>query len=213
MAQPTKLSSLSIFFPCFNEAANLKHLVTKALEIIPTLTRDFEIIIVNDGSTDNTLALASSLAAIDPHLRVVSHPKNQGYGAALKTGIAASNKEWIFFTDGDQQFDLSELSVFIPHTASHRVVIGYRPYRAEGFIRALNAKLFKRFIDILFRVHVKDIDCAFKLFHQDVIKPLPLMSSGAMISAEILYRLKKKKIDFKQIPVHHYPRRFGQPTG
>jgi hypothetical protein len=146
-------------------------------------------------------------------IRLVSHPKNQGYGAALKTGIAASNKEWIFFTDGDQQFDLSELSVFIPHTASHRVVIGYRPYRAEGFIRALNAKLFKRFIDILFRVHVKDIDCAFKLFHQDVIKPLPLMSSGAMISAEILYRLKKKKIDFKQIPVHHYPRRFGQPTG
>lgn len=207
------VSSLSAFIPCFNEEANVEAAVTTLIKVIQHITPDYEIIIIDDGSRDRTASIARQLAKDKPQIHLVSHATNLGYGAALRSGFRAATKEWVFFTDGDLQFDVSELAKFIPYTQTYNVVIGYRTSRAEGGIRALNARLFKLFIDILFRVHVKDIDCAFKLFKTQTIKSLPLTSTGAMISAEILYRLKKKNILFKQLPVKHYPRRYGSPTG
>ncbi len=207
------LTSISIFFPCYNEELNIKPTIEAATKTISKIAKRYELIIINDGSTDGTEKIAKDIAKNDVHIRVVSHPYNLGYGAALKTGIKESKYDWVFFTDGDLQFDLSELSLFIPYTTKYNVIIGYRKDRAEGQSRARNAKLFKVFIDILFRLHVKDIDCAFKLFKRSTLQSLTIESSGAFTSSEILYKLKKKKEVFMQIPVTHYPRKWGTPTG
>lgn len=208
-----KLASLSVFFPCFNEEQNVPIMVQQALSVLPQLTDQFEIIIVNDGSRDKTKQTAERLAQQHPQLRVVSHQQNRGYGASLRTGFKASRYDWIFYTDGDAQFDLQELEKFTAQAKNYQAILGYRQQRAEGFKRLLFAQLYKLYIDLLFRVHVKDIDCAFKLIKSDLIKDLDLFSNGAFISAELLYKLKKKKVRFKELPVDHYPRQHGRSTG
>jgi glycosyltransferase involved in cell wall biosynthesis len=213
MAGMNKVSSLTVFFPCFNEEKNIRPLVTAYLEVLPQIAGKFEIIIINDGSTDRTSEITRKLSRKYPQVKLINHLHNQGYGASIRTGINHAQFDWVFFTDGDGQYEPRQLLEFIPHTPEFKAIIGYRTNRAEGSLRAFNARLFKLFIDLLFRVHVKDIDCAFKLFQTDTVSSFPLISTGAMISAEILYRLKKKRIRFKQLPVVHLPRRFGRPTG
>lgn len=208
-----KLSSLSVFFPCFNEEKNLPQLIKQALNYIPTIAEQYELIIVNDGSQDNTQAVAQELSQRYQPVRVVSHERNLGYGAALQTGFARSRYEWIFFTDADLQFDITELQRFLPYTDQFKAIIGYRRQRAEGGLRAFNARLFKLYIDVLFRLHVRDVDCAFKLLRADHMRSLDLFSQGAFISAEFLYKLKKQGVKFKQLAVNHYPRQHGEPTG
>lgn len=208
-----KLPSISVFYPCFNEEENIPHFVDEALEVLPEIARKFEIIIVNDGSRDNTKQVGAKLAKKHSQVRLVNHSQNRGYGAALQTGFKAAQYEWVFFTDGDLQFQLKQLKKFVPHTEKYDVIIGYRRKRAEGFLRAFNARLFKVYIDLLFRVHVKDIDCAFKLLRTKTIQSLKLTSTGAFTSAEFLYRLKKMHVPFKQLPVDHQERKYGSPTG
>ncbi len=209
-----KLSSLTAFFPVYNEEKNIPHFVAEALTELPKLAKKFEILIINDGSKDTSASVANALAKKYPDVvRVIHHEKNLGYGAALRSGFSAATHEWVFFTDGDQQFKLQQLEKFIPFTETHKVIIGYRVQRAEGKVRAANARLFKLFVDILFRLHVIDIDCAFKLFDTKLMQSLPLESNGAFISSEFLYRLKKKRYKFKQLPVAHQKRRFGSPSG
>lgn len=208
-----KLKSLSVFFPVYNEEANLELLIEKADRVVSTLANRYELLIINDGSTDDSLKIVRQLAHKYPHLKVISHPQNKGYGEALKTGIKNSHYEWIFWTDGDLQFDLAELANFIKVTDYYQAILGYRKKRAEGLSRSLNANLFKLYIDLLFRLHVKDIDCAFKLIAAKPLKTLELTSGSAFTSAEILYRLKKQNIKFKEIAVQHYPRLYGHPTG
>jgi glycosyltransferase involved in cell wall biosynthesis len=208
-----KLTSLTAFFPCFNEEANVQPMVEQFLSVLPKVAKKFEVLIINDGSADQTGKIAEQLSKQHKNVRVIHHPKNLGYGASLRTGFAKAKHEWIFFTDGDMQFDVSQLQQFVPHTKTHDVIIGYRKRRAEGNLRAFNANLFKRYIDLLFRLHVKDIDCAFKLLKRNIIQKLPLQSTGAFTSAEFLYRLKKQGHRFRQVAVDHYPRQFGKPTG
>lgn len=207
------LKSLTVFFPVFNEEKNIPLLIDLASKIIPQLASDYELIIIDDGSTDQSLNIAQELIANKKQWLIIAHPKNLGYGEVLKTGIKAAKKEWLFFTDADLQFNLQELTDFLPYTNQYQAIIGYRVKRAEGFSRSINARLFKTYIDLLFRLHVKDIDCAFKLIKTDLLKNLTLNSGSAFTSSEILYRLKKKKIKFKELPVSHYPRRYGEATG
>lgn len=209
----TQLTSLSVFLPCYNEEKNIPLIVEKLDAFLPTIAKTYEIIIVNDGSTDRTIDIVNTLKKKHSTLRLMSHETNRGYGATLRTGFVQSRFDWIFFTDGDGQFDVTQLKTFVPFTTNFDVVIGYRVHRADGQLRAFNASLFKLFVDILFRVHVKDIDCAFKLIRADRIKNLPLESTGAFISSEFLYRFKKMRVAIKQLPVNHYPRKFGTPTG
>jgi len=208
-----QLSSLSVFFPCFNEADNLPTILNQALLVLPKLAKKFEVIVVDDGSTDQTKQLVKKFSEQFPVISLVSYQHNKGYGAAIRSGIKASRYDWIFYTDGDAQFDLTELEKFVEKTSSSQVILGYRKSRAEGFKRVMFAWLYKLYIDLLFRVHVKDIDCAFKLFRAKELKQLDLFSTGAFISSEILYRLKKKKVKFVQIPVNHFPRKYGSATG
>lgn len=207
------LKSLTVFFPVFNEEENIPLLIDSASRIIPQLALDYELIIIDDGSTDQSLNIAQELTANKKQWLIIAHPKNLGYGEVLKTGIKAAKKEWLFFTDADLQFNLQELTDFLPYTNQYQAIIGYRVKRAEGFSRSINARLFKTYIDLLFRLHVKDIDCAFKLIKTDLLKNLTLNSGSAFTSSEILYRLKKKKIKFKELPVSHYPRRYGEASG
>jgi glycosyltransferase involved in cell wall biosynthesis len=208
-----KLKSLSVFFPVFNEEANLEVLITQALRIIPTLASKYELLIINDGSTDDSLQIAQKFSKKHKEIKVFTHEKNIGYGEALKIGVKKSQYDWIFWTDSDLQFDLAELANFVKETNKNEAIIGYRKKRVEGFRRNMNAGLFKLYINLLFRLHVKDIDCAFKLFRADLLKKLKLSSGSAFTSAEILYRLKKKGVKFKEIAVNHYPRLYGQATG
>lgn len=214
-AKPSqKLRSLSVFFPCYNEEKNIPIFVEDALQVLPTVAKKFEIIIVNDGSTDHSKKVIQKMIRKYPdNIRAVHHPKNKGYGASLLSGFEAAQYEWVFFTDGDLQFALGQIALLTKHAQKYRVIIGYRKRRADGFIRSRNAWLYKKYIDLLFRVQVKDIDCAFKLLRKDDIDSLNLESTGAFISAEMLYKLKKKKVAFKQVPVDHFPRKFGKPTG
>lgn len=208
-----KLRSLTVFFPCYNEEANVKRMVEHFEEVLPRFAKKFEILIIDDGSTDKTGKIAKKLSKTHEAVRLIQHPKNKGYGASLRTGIAEAQYDWVFFTDGDMQFDVAQLEDFIPFTKEYQVIIGYRMTRADGNFRAMNARIFKLYIDLLFRLHVKDIDCAFKLFKRTKVQSLHLQSTGAFTSAEMLYRLKKLGEKFHQLPVSHYPRQFGTPTG
>lgn len=210
----TKLSSLSVFFPCYNEAENVSAQVAEFLQFLPRVAKKFEIIIVNDGSQDATGERAEQLALQHPKVvRVVHHEINQGYGVALRTGIMSSTYDWIFFTDGDHQFYARDLQRFIPLALPNHSVIGYRFNRAEGKRRRLNAFLFAVYIRLLFGLYVRDIDCAFKLLPGKLMRSLPLQASGAFISSEMLLTLQEHGVTIHQLPVRHRERRYGKPTG
>ena len=209
----TKVPSLSVFFPAYNEQPNLETLITKADSTISQVAKNYELIVVNDGSTDHTVETVHELQKRFPHLKLISHAENLGYGAALKTGFATAKFDWIFFTDADLQFDIDEIKLLLPFTPDYQVIIGWRKTRAEGSTRAFNAKLFKMYIDLLYRLHVRDIDCAFKLMKRELIQSIHLESTGAFTTAELLYKLKKKGVRVKEVAVSHYPRFMGNPTG
>lgn len=210
---PKKLTSLSVFFPCYNEEKNVEESVRKTKAVMADVTDDYEIILVNDGSRDRTAEVIDRLAKEDPRIKGVHHPQNRGYGGAVQSGFKAATKDWVFFSDGDLQFDMAELKTFIPYTEQTDGVIGYRIKRAEGFGRARNAYLFKMFVNMLFQLGVRDIDCAFKLVKNSRVKQFDLISNGAVISTELLFKLKRTGVKFVELPVHHYLRQHGTQTG
>ena len=208
-----KLKELSVFFPFYNEEVNIAGQTEDALKYVPQFAEKFEIILVNDGSTDDTAKIGRQLAAKYSHVKFVNHEKNKGYGGALKSGFETAQYEWVFFADGDRQFNLEELSKLVSKVGLADLIIGYRKDRADIFIRTLNAKLFNLLIRILFGLKVRDIDCAFKLIKKSVLNSLELKSDGAMISAELLIKAKKKGYKIIEVPVEHYPRQVGSSTG
>ena len=214
-AAPVRLSGLTVFFPCHNEEANVERVVGAALEAAAGLTDDYEVIVVDDGSADRTAELTEALAEANPHVRLVRHPKNRGYGGALKSGFAAATKDWIFFSDGDGQFDLGELPALADLVADGEcdLALGYRIKRADPFIRLVNAKLYKGLIRVLFGLKVRDIDCAFKLIRRAVFEKVTLEAEGALISAELLIKAKKAGFRMRETGVHHYPRQAGEQSG
>jgi len=205
--------NLSVFFPAYNEERNVERMVEALERVLPQVAEDFEIIIVNDGSMDKTGEIADRLVKEDPKVRVVHHERNLGYGAAIRSGINACRKEYLFFTDGDGQFDVSQLSLFIPLMPEYDAVIGFRLNRQDPWIRKLNAWAWNRLVRLMFGLKVRDIDCAFKLFHRKVFKDIELESSGAMISTEMLVKIKKKGYKLHEVGVFHSPRLAGKQTG
>jgi len=205
--------SLSVVFPAFNEEKNISATIKEATGVAESLTQDFEIIIVDDGSTDSTRVVLAEEATKNPKLRTITHQTNQGYGAAVWSGITASTKEYVFFSDSDLQFKLDELAGFIQHLLEYDAVLGYRAKRQDPFMRLLDAKAWNLLNRLLFGLKIKDIDCAFKLFKAGFVKDLPIRSRGAMFSAELLILLKNRGAKIKELPVTHLPRKAGSPTG
>ena len=217
-AQHSKVAALSVFFPSYNEEANIEETVTKALAILPTVAREWEIIVVNDGSSDRTGEIAESMAAKEPRIRVITHSPNRGYGAALKSGLYNARFDLIAFTDADGQFDLAEISQFLETKAKTGAdaVIGYYLKRQVPFYRILGSKLlWEPAVYLLFGLKVRDIDCGFKLIDKKVADRITDLESerGPFISSELLIKAKKAGFRIVEIGVHHYPRRGGKATG
>ena len=208
-----RYKSISIFFPAYNEETNIKYTVLGAKKVTEKLFSDFEIIIINDGSTDRTGKIADKLAQKHQEVKVVHHKPNRGYGGALISGFKQAKKELVFFSDADLQFDLKEIKNLLFYIDRYDIVIGYRNPRKDPPLRILNAFGWKLLNRILFDLKIKDIDCAFKLFRQKVIRSIKIESKGAMVSAELLIKLRDKGYKFKEVPVKHLPRISGKPTG
>lgn len=208
-----KVTSISIFFSAYNEQDNIAKSVAKAQAILEKITRDYEIIIINDGSKDKTGIISDELAKKNSKIKVVHHNPNQGYGGAVISGLKASTKDYVFFTDADLQFNLDEITKLIEYLPEYEVVLGYRAIRKDPLMRTINAKLWNFLNRLLFGLKVRDIDCAFKIFKRSVIKDIDLKSRGAMVSAELLIRLQKNGVKWQEIAVTHLPRTAGSPTG
>lgn len=212
----TKLTSLSVFFPAYNEEGNIAEAIRRALVAIPKVAKKYEIIVVNDGSTDKTKQEALKMAARYPGVVRVVSQKNKGYGGALKRGFAESRYDWIFFTDADLQFDLQEITRLLRPAQTVDMVLGYRMKRADGWKRILLAQMLKIWNRFWFNypLEIKDTDCAFKLIRRHVMKTIePFISDGAMISTELILKAQYANFSWKQVGVSHYLRLSGKPTG
>ncbi|HUW22070.1 MAG TPA: glycosyltransferase family 2 protein [Candidatus Bathyarchaeia archaeon] len=212
-----KLKSISVFFPAYNEEGNIESVVAKTLEILPKIAQEWEILIINDGSTDRTGAVADQLAIRNKRIRVIHHQTNQGYGSGLKEGFYGSRFGLIAFTDADGQFDFSEISQFLEtkKKTGADIVIGYRINRQDSFVRQLFGRGWTFLANFLLGIKVKDVDCGFKLVDKKVIDSIPRLISvrGGMISPELLAKAKKAGFKIAEVGVHHYPRKRGRSTG
>jgi glycosyltransferase involved in cell wall biosynthesis len=212
-----RVARLSYFFPAHNEEANLAGLVDEAIETLPTLADEYEVVIVNDGSRDATAQLSEAQAAAHPGIvRVVHHSTNLGYGAALRTGFRTARFELVAFTDGDRQFRVEDLGRLISRLAASDeldAVVGYRIKRADPPVRTLYARLYRLANRIFFGLRVRDVDCACKIFRRRALVGLRVESSGAFFSAELLIKLSARGRSVAEVGVPHFPRTAGSPTG
>lgn len=205
--------SLSLVLPAHNEESNIQYVIDDALRALPRFTDTFEIIVVNDGSRDKTRTIVEDFAAADGRIKPVHHQQNQGYGAALRSGFAATTGDHVMFMDADRQFDINDLALLSPFVSSFDVVAGIRRERNDPLVRRLNAEIFNVVVRILFGVHLRDIDCAFKVFRGDLLRSLTLNAPGALINTEMQAKLRRKGATVQQVAVHHFPRVAGTATG
>jgi len=205
--------SITVFFPCHNEQANVKCVVEQAAKVLDALEADYEVIVVDDGSTDATGQIADALAQADPHIRVVHHSRNLGYGAALQSGFRAATKDLVFYTDGDGQFDVGEMPALLPLLVDYDIVSCYRMNRQDNLIRRINGWLWTRVVCLAFSLKIRDVDCAFKLYKRVIFDEIKMESTGALIDTEILARAVRQGYRITQQGVRHYPRTAGQQTG
>lgn len=209
-----KLSELSIFFPFWNEEKNIESIVRNAIPIAEKVAARWEIIIIDDGSSDKTLIKAELLAKTYDNVKVISHSPNRGYGAALKEGFRNAKYNTIVFTDGDDQFDFAEVTKFIEKISSVDIVIGYRKKRRDNFVRHILMNLLKIWDYFFFGFYFRDIDCGFKMFTRSAVQSImPLKTEGAIITTEILAKAKLKKLKIAEVQVSHYPRKYGDQSG
>lgn len=205
--------TLSVVLPAHNEVSNLRTVVERAEHVLPSLVGNFEIVVVNDGSTDGTKELADHLASESEAVRVVHHQRNRGYGKALTSGFDASSGEWIMIMDSDQQFDIADLIFLSPFTRDHDLIAGYRINRNDARYRLIYAGIFRFAVRIMFGIRFRDIDCAFKLIRGSLIRGMHLTSPGALISTEILAKAQRAGARTVEIGVNHYSRQSGQSSG
>jgi hypothetical protein len=213
--QPTPRipGSLSLVLPAFNEEANVGIVVRDSLRELPAFTDSFEIIVVDDGSRDNTAGVVAELASTDDRVRLIRHGRNRGYGAALTTGFRESTGDYVMFMDADRQFDIADLRLLAPFAAEYDIVAGFRMERNDPLHRRVFAEAFNVAVRVLFGVHLRDIDCAFKLFRGDLLRGMSLSAPGALINTEIQAKARRQGASLQQVGVHHYPRVAGQPSG
>jgi glycosyltransferase involved in cell wall biosynthesis len=211
------IKSLSVFFPVYNEEKTIQNTVVKAKNVLEKIVNKWEIIVVNDGSTDRTAGIVEKIIQNDSRIRIITHFSNRGYGAALKTGFYTSQYPWIAFTDSDGQFDFKEITKFTEKQkeTDADLVIGYYLDRKVSFWKKITSRIWELLVNLLFGLKVRDIDCAFKLISKKVIDKIPKLESerGAFISSELLIKAKKSGFKIVEIGVTHYPRKEGKGTG
>src|SRR5438067_34263 len=207
------MMSISAVLPAYNEQDVIERTVQAVDAALAQLVDDYEIIVVDDGSRDATATRLTELRERCPHLRVVTHAQNLGYGAALAGGFSAATKDLVFLTDGDKQFDVAQLADFLPLPDDADLCIGYRAPRADPWLRRFYGWGWNLLVSRLFGYTARDIDCAFKLFRREVWERTEVRASGATFSAEFLIKARRLGYQLRERPVRHYPRPAGQPTG
>ena len=213
MTEPAHLPGISVFLPCHNEEGNVER-VAAALEAeLPGVAGRHEIIIVDDGSRDRTGEIADRLAAANPHFKVVHHPVNRGYGAAVISGIRACHEPWVVLCDGDGQFAAADIARLAAKVPEYDVVVGHRAHRADPLMRRINGKAWTVLMRLLLGIRVSDIDCGLKLFRRDLLDGIDLQAKGAMISAELMAQLAGRGAKICEVEVRHLPRLTGEQSG
>jgi glycosyltransferase involved in cell wall biosynthesis len=205
-----KISSISAVFPAFNDGGTIASMVAAASIALHQVTEDFEIIVVNDGSLDYTSTMLAEISTRYPELRVITHPSNQGYGAALRTGFSAATKDWVFYTDGDSQYNPLELVNLVGalHSGAD-AVNGYKLSRNDSLIRILIGRAYHYFVKFLFRLHIRDVDCDFRLIPRHILEEIDLKSVSGAICLELVKKIEDAGYVFAEIPVNHYSRKYG----
>ncbi len=207
----TRTPGLSVFFPAYNDSGTIASLVISARQTAASLTPDFEIIIVNDGSADATAQIVDELARTYPEVRVVHHASNRGYGAALRSGFAAATRDLVFYTDGDAQYDPSEMVILWNALRSHiDLVNGYKISRSDPFHRVLIGRIYHHTVKLLFGLRVRDVDCDFRLLRRSIFDRVALETSSGVICLEMMKKIQDSGFSVAEVPVHHYHRAYGK---
>ena len=202
---------LTMFFPAYNDGGTIASLVIRAVQVAARLTPNFEVIVVNDGSTDATRDIADELARTYPQVRVVHHEQNRGYGGALRSGFAAATKELVAYTDGDAQYDPAELEVLWKHlTPGADMVTGYKISRSDPWHRIVIGRIYHHTVKILFRLRVRDVDCDFRMLRREIFDRVRLEGDTGVICLEMMRKIQDAGFRVVEVPVHHYHRAHGQ---
>jgi glycosyltransferase involved in cell wall biosynthesis len=205
------VEAVSVFFPCYNDEATIAWMVEVAVATLGRIgVDDAEVIVVNDGSSDRSAAILEELMTREPRLRVVTHEQNRGYGGALLSGFAASKKQWVFYTDGDGQFDPAELELLAQRASDDvDVVQGYKLRRADGVLRAVIGRVYHRFVKLMFGLRIRDTDCDFRLIRRNALDRVTLVHTTGVICVELVRKLQDAGARFTEVGVHHYRRVHG----
>lgn len=207
------LHSISVVLPAYNEVENVGVAVERTIGALASLAAEDEVIVVDDGSSDGTAdAVLPLLEAHPGRVRLFRHLDNLGYGAAIRTGFHNAKGDLIFYTDADNQFDIAELKSFLPLISEHDIVVGFRVYRYDPVLRSMASWVYNRIVNVLFRVHVRDVDCAFKLFRREVVDQMQIDSTDFFVDTELLARARKRNFRIVERGVRHYPRTAGVTT-
>jgi glycosyltransferase involved in cell wall biosynthesis len=203
-------TSISAFFPAYNDAGTIASMVVVADQTLRDLTDDYEIIVVNDGSPDHTGAILEDLEARYPRLRVITHSVNRGYGGALRSGFAHATKDLVFYTDGDAQYDPRELARLLPAlSADVDLVNGYKIQRHDPLHRIVIGRLYHNVVRRLFGLTVRDVDCDFRLLRRRVFDRIELVEDSGVICVELMTKVQQAGFRIAEVPVHHYHRAYG----
>jgi glycosyltransferase involved in cell wall biosynthesis len=204
-------SSLSVFFPAYNDSGTIASLVIRAIQTASKLTPNHEVIVVNDGSTDSTAQILGALVLVYPALRVVTHDRNRGYGGALRSGFAAAAKDIIFYTDGDAQYDPAEMELLWQRmTPGVDLVNGYKISRSDPWHRIFIGRLYHYIVKILFGLNVRDVDCDFRMMRRTIFDKVRLEKSSGVICLEMMKKIQDAGFAIVEVPVHHYHRAYGR---
>jgi len=204
-------AGLSVFFPAYNDGGTIASLVISALQTARTLTPDFEVIVVNDGSQDGTREIADELARTYPEVWVVHHPRNRGYGGALRSGFAAATREFVFYTDGDAQYDPSEMALlWQAMRPGVDLVNGYKISRSDPLHRIIIGRIYHYTAKLLFGLKVRDVDCDFRLMRRSIFDTVRLEKSSGVICLEMMKKIQDAGFAIAEMPVHHYHRTYGK---
>ncbi len=206
-----KLSSVTVFYPCYNDAGTIPTMIIRALQTLPQVTDDYEVIVINDGSQDDSAKMLNEMARLYTGLRVIHHDKPSGYGGVLRAGFAEASKDWIFYTDGDAQYDARELALLAEKaTADVGMVNGYKIKRRDPFHRVVIGLAYQYFVKLVFGLVIRDVDCDFRLMRRSMFEHVKLESTTGTITFEMVKKIQDAGYKIVEVPVHHWYRQYGQ---